>query len=584
MNLSAIYHESKDNYCYPLNENELVINIKTGYDVDRVILYYGDPFKGGIMGGDYVAETYRIEVAECKKLQYHKFWSVIVKPEFKRCKYYFELIAGSEHVFYIEGGFMTEDEFKSHRGMRQDFFFPWMNKADVNFVPNWVKSTIWYQIFPDRFCNGDETINPENVKEWALPNQSVKNSECYGGDLQGIINKLDYLKELGITGIYMTPINVSKSNHKYDTTDYYKIDTNFGDKQTMQKLVSEAHKRNIRIMLDGVFNHCGEDFPVWQDVVKNGPKSKYFNWFMINEWPFNKGYNAMEGKYYTFAFEDYMPKLNTNNPEVINYLLDVCTYWVNEYDIDALRLDVANEISHEFCKKLKERMLSLKSDFYIVGEIWHNSMKWLRGDEFDSVMNYPLKESIDDFWLNKNTTRDDFEHSINRCYSMYMKQTNDVLFNLLDSHDTIRLVTELGDIDKFYQQMAVLFTMPGTTCIFYGTEVALEGKHDPDCRRCMPWNEIKNGDYNDRIEIMKTLIRLRKEKNAFRSSNICFTKHTDNERILSYIKKDDKGEDIEVILNCSDEDIIINKTCEVIFSRLYDGKVLKQNGFIIIKR
>ena len=126
--------------------------------------------------------------------------------------------------------------------------------------------------------------------------------------------------------------------------------------------------------------------------------------------------------------------------------------------------------------------------------------------------------------------------------------------------------------------------MPGTTCIFYGTEVALEGKHDPDCRRCMPWNEIKNGDYNDRIEIMKTLIRLRKEKNAFRSSNICFTKHTDNERVLSYIKKDDKGEDIEVILNCSDEDIIINKTCEVIFSRLYDGKVLKQNGFIIIKR
>ena len=274
MNLSALYHESKDNYCSPLNENELVINIKTGYDVDRVILYYGDPFKGGIMGGDYVAETYRIEVAECKKLQYHKFWSVIVKPEFKRCKYYFELIAGSEHVFYIEGGFMTEDEFKSHRGMRQDFFFPWMNKADVNFVPNWVKSTIWYQIFPDRFCNGDETINPENVKEWALPNQSVKNSECYGGDLQGIINKLDYLKELGITGIYMTPINVSKSNHKYDTTDYYKIDTNFGDKKTMQKLVSEAHKRNIRIMLDGVFNHCGEDFPIWKDVVKNGPKSK----------------------------------------------------------------------------------------------------------------------------------------------------------------------------------------------------------------------------------------------------------------------------------------------------------------------
>ena len=193
---------------------------------------------------------------------------------------------------------------------------------------------------------------------------SVTNQEFFGGDLPGIISKLDYLKELGVSGLYLTPINEAPSSHKYDTTDYQKIDPHFGTEETMKVLVQEAHNRGMRIMLDGVFNHTGKGFEPWQDVLKKGPESEYFDWFMINEWPFREGVNrAREKQYYTFAFFDSMPKLNTNNPKVREYLLSVCENWVKAYDVDGIRLDVANEISHVFCKELRIRLKAIKPDF-----------------------------------------------------------------------------------------------------------------------------------------------------------------------------------------------------------------------------
>ena len=581
MNFQAVYHRTSDNYCYSLNSEELIVNIKTGFDINRVFIHYGDPFSAGILGGDEEWKGIREEIPYKKKLKYQLWWTTTVKPEFKRCRYYFELQADKETYFYFENGFFTEEDMKC-KASHQCFTFPWMNPIDINRTPKWVNDTVWYQIYPDRFNNGDSSINPPNVLKWAGPNDSVKNNEFYGGDLRGIIDKLDYLKDLGITGIYLTPINESPSSHKYDTNDYYKIDPGFGDSETMKELVQEAHNRGIRIMLDGVFNHSGEHFNPWQDVIKNGPDSKYFDWFMVNEWPFDNDWkNARRGKYYTFGFYDSMPKLNTNNPEVIKYLINVCEYWVKEYDIDALRLDVANEISHKFCKDLRIKMKELKDDFYILGEIWHDSMPWLRGDEFDAVMNYPLGESVSDFWLDERLKKEDFECAINRCYTMYMQQTNDVLFNLLDSHDTIRITSKIGDRDKVYQQLAVLFTMPGSACIYYGTEVLLEGKHDPDCRRCMPWKEINEGLYDDRIELVKELIHLRKTERLFRSRNFHFPNEIKNDRVVEYIKLDEYGNKIEVILNCSKEDIEVVNKGKIIFSNLYKDGTLEKNGVLI---
>lgn len=586
MNFAAVYHRMSDNMCYPLNDDDLIINIKTDYDVKQVFLHYGDPFAAGILGGNEAWDGAREEIPFKKRLQNHIWWTTTVKPEFKRCRYYFELITVQDEVwFYAENGFYDKKHKELYGGTMQCFTFPWMNPADIGRTPHWVTSTVWYQIFPERFCNGDPSINPEGVCAWAGPDKKVTNKQFYGGDLKGIDSKLDYLQDLGITGLYLTPINESDSTHKYDTNDYEKIDPHFGDKKIMQTLVKNAHAKGMRVMLDGVFNHCGWKFKPWQDVVEKGPESEYFDWFMVNEWPFKeKEHNTKKGRYYSFAFADNMPKLNTNNQKVIDYLLGVCEMWVKEYDIDGLRLDVANEISHKFCKLLRERMRSLKPDFYILGEIWHDSIEWLRGDEFDAVMNYPLAGSISDFWIDEEKGKHEFEYAINRCYTMYTQQINDALFNMLDSHDTIRLISKIGNLDKFYQQMAVLFAMPGSTCIYYGTELALEGGFDPDCRRCMPWKEIEEGKYDDKIQIMKKLIKLRKENPLFRSRNFHFTEEYKEDRLVEFMKIDNYGDDkMQMLLNCTKEDVAVSVTGEILFEHGYADGILKKDGVLIAR-
>lgn len=370
MNFGAIIHRTSDNFCYPLDKDTIQISLKTGYDIEKVNIIYGDPFLGGILGGNWKWSGEKLAITEKIELDYHILWKIKLKPEYKRLKYYFELFSKDEKVYFYEDGFFYEDKFSNG----QCFIKPWLNPIDVKETPSWVNNTIWYQIFPDRFYNGDRSINHSNTLEWG--SKKPKNEDIYGGDLRGIIEKLDYLKDLGINGIYLTPIFKASSVHKYDTIDYYEIDEVFGNKETFKELVEKAHSKDIKIMLDGVFNHCGKEFPLWQDVLKNGPNSKYYNWFMINKWPIDTTKKGTEDKsFYSFAFTSNMPKLNTNNQEVVNYILDICEYWVKEFDIDGWRLDVANEISHYLCKEIRKRLKAIKPDIYILGEIWHNGLE-----------------------------------------------------------------------------------------------------------------------------------------------------------------------------------------------------------------
>lgn len=580
MDFNAVYHRANDNYCYPLDEEQLVINIRTGYDVKYVNIIHGDPFKSGILGGGEGWDGEALNIPFKKRLKNQIWWTTTIKPEFKRLKYYFELQTDNERWFYFEDGFVSEAQMALEGRSRQCFIFPWMNPADIPTAPAWVNDTIWYQIFPERFCNGDPSLNPEGTLPWRTKG-AVTNQEFFGGDLQGIIDKLDYVRDLGVSGLYLTPINVSPSSHKYDTTDYTKIDPHFGSEETMKTLVREAHDRGIRVMLDGVFNHSGREFAPWLDVKKKGPQSEYYDWFMINEWPFKDGGCAWEKQYYTFAFFDNMPKLNTNNPKVRDCLIGVCENWVRDYDVDGIRLDVANEVSHAFCKELRIRLKAIKPDLYILGEIWHDAMPWLRGDEFDSVMNYPLGESIKDFWIDKSLTNEDFEYTINRCYTRYMQQTNDVLFNLLDSHDTKRLRSDVKNLDEYFQQLAVLFTMPGSPCIYYGTEIAMEGGHDPDCRRCMPWEEIDAGAYRERINIIRNLLHLRREEPLLRNRDFHFPNKINRPRVIEFNKMGWVDNYIEVIINCEEEDIEIPREGEILFSRHYIDNTLLRNGILI---
>lgn len=580
MEFAGVYHKTSEQMSYPCNERELIINLKTGYDVKRVFLHQGDPFEAGILGGNEKWVGKREEICYKKRLKHQIWWTTTLVPPYKRCKYYFELHTDKEVWYYFEDGFLKEEQLHMEGRMLQCFIVPWMNQADINVTPDWVNDTVWYQIFPDRFCNGTPEKNGEDILPWRTG--PVTNQERFGGNLAGIRKRLSYLKELGINGIYLNPIMEAESNHKYDTRDYTKIDPYFGDNEEFALLVKEAHELGIRIMVDAVFNHCGRRFAQWLDVEEKGEKSEFADWFMIHDWnALKKQGDTRDGRFYSFAFNEYMPKLNTNNEEVIRYFSDICESWIRDFDIDGIRFDVGNEVSHRFLKRVRERVKSLKPDIYLLGEIWHDASQWLMGDEYDSVMNYPLMSGIHDFFLDKESTKEDFEYMVNRCYTMYMQQCNNVLFNLLDSHDTERLMNRLKNLNVFYQQLAVLFTMPGSPCIYYGTEIAMEGGHDPDCRRCMPWDEMDSEENRKCLEEMKKLISLRKTEKTFKSLYFHFPDTYREKRCVEYIKLDDAGNKIQVVLNCTKDSVDALDGGEILFARGYENGKLAPDGTLI---
>lgn len=630
MQFSAIEHRSTDNFCYPLNENELMISLKTGSDIRRVFIVYGDPFDGSVTPDGWAWEGKRQEITRKKDLPYHTWWQVTVMLPYGRCKYCFELHGQDEgDVRYcLENGFYTADELVTLRritGNFPGFEFPWLDGAECVRVPDWVPHTVWYQIFPDRFCRDTASQKP-NALPWPAAEDAVTNNEHYGGTLRGIIEKLGYLADLNITGLYLNPVNVSPSVHKYDTSDYLNIDPAFGSADDLHTLVKEAHARGIKVMLDGVFNHCGWDFALWQDVVRNGKASPYFDWFIVQEWPFEtavepeceaaasrsrpSGTNGKSGRYSTFAYVDTMPKLNTNNPAVVDYLLNVCETWVRSYDIDGLRLDVANELSHTFCRQLYRRMRSLKKDFYLLGEIWRSALPWLRGGELDSVMNYPLALCFWKFFCDKTLPALTLEREINAVFTAYPEPVTVGLFNLLDSHDTPRLFTRNdGDVSAVWQQYALLLSLPGSPCIYYGSEVLLAGGNDPDCRRCMPWQAIEAGEYAEPMSMMRQLIALRHTHPAMTASGYSYLHdvplaESEPNRIIHLQKYAETVEpaettetvetaevpitrSIDLILNCGTAPVsiaqIIDEKTQVFVSLRCREKTVQPGGFIFFE-
>ena len=507
MELTAIYHRPESEYAYLYKEGQVHIRIRTKKeDIEKIVLHYGDPF---IFLEDSFEDAK--EMVKVTSDALFDYWQVAVSVRFARIQYLFELEdKESQSILYGDKGFA--DNSPENLALEGNGFkLPYIHEIDGCQVPDWVSKTVWYQIFPERFANGNVELSPERALDW---DSSIrpKSSDFFGGDLQGIIDHLDYLQDLGITGLYLCPIFESPSNHKYNTTDYFEIDRHFGDKETFRQLVEQAHLRGMKVMLDAVFNHMGDQSAQWLDVLKHGEKSVYKDWFHIQEFPVtnDKLVNPKELPYHTFAFASYMPKLNTANPEVKDYLLSVATYWIEHFDIDAWRLDVANEVDHQFWRDFRKAVLAKKPDLYILGEVWHTSQPWLNGDEFHAVMNYPLSDSIKDYFLSRSKKTSQFIAEIN-CQSMYYKQQiSEVMFNLLDSHDTERILTTAqGDIQLLKSALAFLFLQRGTPCIYYGTELELGGGMDPDCRRVMPWDRVSSS--NDMLKFMKNLIQLRKE-------------------------------------------------------------------------
>lgn len=534
----AIYHRPKNNFAYAYDDKTLHIRLRTKKnDVQTVTLLHGDPY-------DWHEGYWQ---AQKTKMQYERsdslfdYWFIDIQPPYRRLRYGFEIQDKQDSVFYGEKGF---EETPPLNRIDAFFCFPFLNPIDVFQAPDWVKDTVWYQIFPERFANGDKSIDPEGVLEWESTDPSPTN--FFGGDFKGIIKHLDYLVDLGINGIYFTPIFKAHSNHKYDTIDYMEIDPQFGDKSTFKELVKACHEKGIRIMLDAVFNHSGYYFSQFQDVLEKGENSKYKNWFHIKDFPIQ---TDPVPNFDSFAFTSHMPKLNTEHPDVKQYLLDVATYWIKEFDIDGWRLDVANEVDHQFWREFRTAVKSVKQDVYILGEIWHDSMPWLQGDQFDAVMNYPFTNSAIEFFAQHKIKSSTFANDINEVLSMYPNNVNEVAFNLLDSHDTARILT-LSDGDLRRVRLLYLFqlTFNGTPCIYYGDEIGMAGGGDPECRACMIWD--KNRQNLELLNFVKALIKLRKTHTAFANNgNFKFISTIDEQNIVIYERYNDDQRFIVIINN-----------------------------------
>lgn len=494
----AIYHRPKNNFAYAYDEHNLSIVLQTKKnDVSEVNLHAGDPYEW--KDAKWIRRVMPMKKTGSSSL--FDYWSITVAPEFKRLRYGFECKNEKRTCFYTARGFNeTAPEDISYY-----FCFPYMNKEDIFQAPEWVKDTIWYQIFPERFANGDASINPPNTLAWGSAEPEVDN--FFGGDFQGVIDHLDYLVDLGINGIYFTPFFKAYSNHKYDTIDYMEIDPQFGDKETFRLLVDACHERGIKVMLDAVFNHSGYYFEAFQDVLQHQEHSPYKDWFHIREFPV---ITEPMPNYETFAFTNQMPKLNTGNPEVKKYLLEVAKYWIEEFNIDGWRLDVANEVDHTFWREFRSVVKEAKADVYILGEIWHDSMPWLQGDQFDAVMNYPFTNNTIDFFSHQKITAQQFVESIDELNHMYPLNVGEVAFNLLGSHDTPRILTVAEEkLERVKLMFLFKLSFPGTPCIYYGDEIAMSGGQDPSCRACMEWDETKQNKAF--LQFTKNVIALRKQ-------------------------------------------------------------------------
>ncbi|KAB7670679.1 alpha-glycosidase [Bacillus sp. B1-b2] len=536
----AIYHRPGNNFSYVYKENTVHIRLQTKKDdVDTVSLIFGDPYI-------FVNQAWQYQKAFMTKsgsTELYDYWFIEIKPEYHRLRYGFELKSNKDTLIFTEKGFYstipTDDT-------AYYFCIPFVHKSDSFQAPAWVKETVWYQIFPERFANGDASINPTDTLEWGSTEPTPTN--FFGGDFQGVIDHVDYLVELGINGVYFTPIFKAYSNHKYDTIDYMEIDPQFGDKETFKKMVDVLHQNGIRIMLDAVFNHSGYFFPQWQDVMEKGEHSMFKDWFHIREFPIQ---TAPIPNYDTFAFTPFMPKLNTSHPEVKEYLLEVGRYWVREFGIDGWRLDVANEVDHSFWRDFRTEVKAIDSDIYILGEIWHDSMPWLLGDQFDAVMNYPFTTGAVNFFAKNTISAKEFKQTIINVLHMYPNNVNEVSFNLLDSHDTPRILT-LANQSKERVRLLYLFMLSftGTPCIYYGDEIGLDGNQDPGCRKCMVWEEEEQD--RELFTHLQKLISLRKTYPVF-GNHGTFSFLESNSDILMY-RKTFENEQIVISINHTDQE------------------------------
>ena len=492
MNKQAIEHKHESRYSFYLDNNRCLIRVRTARN---------DTIKKVEVLWNEWCQFYKHQNTTILTIAYEDdlfaYYEGIISSEKPSYEYIIKITDGDGKIYYLcDEGLVEKFDFQSSNQLVFMAKFP--NESDIVRKNEKLSGRIFYQIFPERFACSDFS-KPYISMKWDT--KKVDNNHYLGGDLQGIIAKIPYLKQMGIGGIYLTPIHPAGSAHKYDINDYFDIDPMFGNFDDFDQLIKVCHANDITLVMDMVFNHCSYYNVLFQDVVKNGKKSKYYDWFFVD----GDKPDYDKKNYLTFANVRMMPKLNTNNPEVLEYFKKVLLFWANK-GVDGFRLDVAFEISYQFWRALKFNLLSINKDIFFIGEDWLNTVSRLDNSQWDSVMNYPFRYALLKYLTNNEVSNEWFSNRLNSLFVRYINETNNKVINLVDSHDTERLINRLGfDQNKFLLAFAILMFYPGVPQIYYGDEIFMEGNMDPDCRRGMEWNskEFESENHKFLLEILK---------------------------------------------------------------------------------
>ncbi len=499
MNKHAIYHRPESNFCFAESKNRLTLRVRfaKGEKLDSLSVLYNTKY-------DIATERHVADMRFLCSDGDYDYYSATLELHDARVAYVFEFtVPGSDEKYYLcESGVKAGYDFSL--AYYDSFQFAYINENDVIRNVEWLNSAVFYQVFVDRLEMGstEKDTSYINAKWGDRPTPK----SFFGGDLDGVCRHLDRLKGLGVTVLYLNPIFKSPSNHKYDTVDYYEIDEMFGGAEAFSRLVGACRERGMRIMLDAVFNHVSEDFYPFRDVREKGRASKYFNWFIID----GDEISPKRDNYECFSACKYMPKLNTACPEVQNYLVGVARHYMTEYGVDGWRLDVSDEVSHDFWRRFRREVKAINPDVALIGENWHNSESYLSGDQLDGIMNYGVTKAFLDFFARESTSPVEFAEALNAQLMRYTDITNGMMFNLLDCHDTDRFYSEVGcNAEKLLCALCALTFLPGSVNVYYGTELLLEGGYDPDNRRCFEPERLKNPEIIRVNEKISEILRLK---------------------------------------------------------------------------
>lgn len=504
-----LYHTAEDPFAFPAGPGTLKLRlfVQSGQSLSCTVIH-SDRYESP--GSELPQEMERTGSAGAYDIH-----EAVLRTETGKCRYQFHVKnPAGENVWYGERGV------SENREQAGAFQYAYIHRPQATLLPSWTADAIVYQIYPSSY------------------NQ---------GTLQGIADKIPYLHGLGVTAIYMTPIFESPSEHKYNTSDYYKVDPGFGTMEDLKMLVDTAHRHGMKVLLDAVFNHAGDTFFAFKDVLERGEASPYKDWFYIRSFPVRQ---TPVPSYETFAkAEASMPKLNMDHPEVADYMMEVAKYWVREAGIDGWRLDVANEVTPDFWPRFRRELKAEFPDLLLIGEIMHASGPWLRGDQFDGGMNYVLRDAVLEFFAGQSAGPVRFMEQVLHQEALYNDQANSAMFQLLGSHDTLRFLTACKQGGRGWDRestslsrmkLAVFFQMTyiGLPMIYYGDEVGMEGATDPHCRQPMVWEAQ---DQNILLqEWYKQLISLRKEHEVLRTGGFRPWFSDEPRNVLGYVRRSEQ--------------------------------------------